>query len=114
MLRTFREFLQWREGDSIILAEANVLPDTDMEYFGDDGDRMGQIERGKSGGYGERQNGVRVPALVILKSVALTAEHHSNRPDRRAALEAWTPGPRGAPPRPCPGKPAAGLGEHGN
>ncbi|GAC1328050.1 MAG: alpha-amylase family protein [Beijerinckiaceae bacterium] len=40
MLRTFREFLQWRQGDSIILAEANVLPDTDMEYFGNDGERM--------------------------------------------------------------------------
>ncbi len=40
MLRAFREFLQWREGDAIILAEANVLPDTDMEYFGDDGDRL--------------------------------------------------------------------------
>ncbi|MGC1558856.1 MAG: alpha-amylase family protein [Bradyrhizobium sp.] len=40
MLRAFREFLQWREGDAIILAEANVLPDTDMEYFGDAGDRM--------------------------------------------------------------------------
>jgi len=40
MLRDFREFLQWRRGDAIILAEANVLPDTDMEYFGDDGDRM--------------------------------------------------------------------------
>jgi maltose alpha-D-glucosyltransferase/alpha-amylase len=40
MLRSFREFLQWRQGDAIILAEANVLPDTDMEYFGDDGDRM--------------------------------------------------------------------------
>jgi len=40
MLRAFREFLQWRQGDSIILAEANVLPDTDMEYFGDDGERM--------------------------------------------------------------------------
>jgi maltose alpha-D-glucosyltransferase / alpha-amylase len=40
MLRTFREFLQWREGDAIILAEANVLPDTDMEYFGHAGDRM--------------------------------------------------------------------------
>jgi len=40
MLRTFREFLQWRRGDSIILAEANVLPDTDMQYFGRDGDRM--------------------------------------------------------------------------
>ncbi|MCC8978876.1 alpha-amylase family protein [Bradyrhizobium acaciae] len=40
MLRVFREFLQWREGDAIILAEANVLPETDMEYFGKDADRM--------------------------------------------------------------------------
>jgi maltose alpha-D-glucosyltransferase/alpha-amylase len=40
MLRSLRAFLQWRVGDSIILAEANVLPDTDMEYFGKDGDRM--------------------------------------------------------------------------
>jgi maltose alpha-D-glucosyltransferase/alpha-amylase len=40
MLRVFREFLQWRKGDAIVLAEANVLPETDMEYFGDDGDRM--------------------------------------------------------------------------
>src|ERR687889_2163836 len=40
MLRRFREFLQWRQGDSIILAEANVLPRTDMEYFGEAGERM--------------------------------------------------------------------------
>lgn len=40
MLRMFREFLQWRVGDSVLLAEANVLPQTDMQYFGDDGDRM--------------------------------------------------------------------------
>lgn len=40
MLRAFREFLQWRKGDAVILAEANVLPETDMEYFGADGDRM--------------------------------------------------------------------------
>src|SRR5215475_6330404 len=40
MLRVLREFLQWRQGDSIILAEANVLPETDLEYFGKDGDRM--------------------------------------------------------------------------
>jgi maltose alpha-D-glucosyltransferase/alpha-amylase len=40
MLRMFREFLQWRLGDSIIIGEANVLPKTDLEYFGDDGDRM--------------------------------------------------------------------------
>ena len=40
MLRLMREFLQWRQGDAIILAEANVLPETDMEYFGRAGDRM--------------------------------------------------------------------------
>jgi maltose alpha-D-glucosyltransferase / alpha-amylase len=40
MLRDMREFLQWRKGDAIILAEANVLPRTDMSYFGDDGDRV--------------------------------------------------------------------------
>jgi maltose alpha-D-glucosyltransferase / alpha-amylase len=40
MLRFLREFLQWRKGDSIILAEANVLPDTDMDYFGHSGDRL--------------------------------------------------------------------------
>ncbi len=39
MLRSLRAFLQWRVGDSIILAEANVLPEADMEYFGKDGDR---------------------------------------------------------------------------
>jgi maltose alpha-D-glucosyltransferase / alpha-amylase len=40
MLRMFREFLSWREGDAIVLAEANVLPETDMEYFGSDGERL--------------------------------------------------------------------------
>jgi len=40
MLRSIREFLQWRQGDAIILAEANVLPETDMDYFGRAGDRM--------------------------------------------------------------------------
>jgi maltose alpha-D-glucosyltransferase/alpha-amylase len=39
MLRTFSQFLSWREGDAIILAEANVLPDTDMDYFGKAGER---------------------------------------------------------------------------
>jgi maltose alpha-D-glucosyltransferase/alpha-amylase len=40
MLREFREFLQWRDGEAIILAEANVLPSTDMNYFGDAGERL--------------------------------------------------------------------------
>jgi maltose alpha-D-glucosyltransferase/alpha-amylase len=40
MLRSFSQFLTWREGEAIILAEANVLPDTDMEYFGASGERL--------------------------------------------------------------------------
>ncbi|MET4676265.1 MULTISPECIES: alpha-amylase family protein [unclassified Luteibacter] len=40
MLRSFRELLQWRKGDAIILGEANILPKDDMQYFGDDGDRL--------------------------------------------------------------------------
>ncbi len=40
MLRRFRELLQWRKGDAIILGEANVLPATDMEYFGVEGERL--------------------------------------------------------------------------
>ena len=40
MLRFFREFLSWRQGDAIILAEANVLPDTDLNYFGKAGERL--------------------------------------------------------------------------
>jgi maltose alpha-D-glucosyltransferase/alpha-amylase len=40
MLRIFREFLSWRQGDAIILAEANVQPKTDLEYFGASGERL--------------------------------------------------------------------------
>ena len=40
MLRTFSQFLTWREGEAIILAEANVLPGTDMQYFGTSGERL--------------------------------------------------------------------------
>ena len=40
MLRDMREFIQWRRGDAMILAEANVLPKTNVHYFGEDGDRM--------------------------------------------------------------------------
>src|SRR6201981_2297919 len=40
MLRMFREFLTWREGDAIILGEANVLPRADLNYFGSSGERL--------------------------------------------------------------------------
>jgi len=39
-LTEFRDFLQWREGDAILLGEANIPPAEDMSFFGDQGDRM--------------------------------------------------------------------------
>jgi maltose alpha-D-glucosyltransferase/alpha-amylase len=40
LLHEMRDFLQWRRADAILLAEANVLPDESMKYFGDKGDRL--------------------------------------------------------------------------
>jgi maltose alpha-D-glucosyltransferase/alpha-amylase len=40
MLRFFSEFLSWRKDGAIILGEANVLPKTDLEYFGKYGERL--------------------------------------------------------------------------
>jgi maltose alpha-D-glucosyltransferase / alpha-amylase len=36
-LAEFRRFLQWRSGDSVLLGEANVLPEETLPYFGKDG-----------------------------------------------------------------------------
>jgi len=40
LLKEMRDFLQWRTGDAILLAEANVPPDESMQYFGDEGDHL--------------------------------------------------------------------------
>jgi maltose alpha-D-glucosyltransferase/alpha-amylase len=40
LLKEMRDFLQWRSGEAILLAEANVPPDESMHYFGDEGDRL--------------------------------------------------------------------------
>jgi maltose alpha-D-glucosyltransferase / alpha-amylase len=40
ILKEMREFLQWRAGNAVLLAEANVPPDESMNYFGSDGDRL--------------------------------------------------------------------------
>ena len=40
MLKEMREFLQWRSSDAILLAEANVPPEENQHYFGDEGDRL--------------------------------------------------------------------------
>jgi maltose alpha-D-glucosyltransferase/alpha-amylase len=42
-LRDLHDFLQWRTGDAILLAEANILPAENMKYFGPEGDRMHMI-----------------------------------------------------------------------
>ena len=40
LLKEMRDFLQWRSGDAILLAEANVPPDESLHYFGDEGDHL--------------------------------------------------------------------------
>jgi maltose alpha-D-glucosyltransferase / alpha-amylase len=39
-LRDIRRFSQFRRGDSVLLAEANVPPETSAEYFGPSGERL--------------------------------------------------------------------------
>ena len=39
-LTEIRQFLQWRQGDAILLGEANVLPDETAPFFGDDTGRV--------------------------------------------------------------------------
>ena len=40
LLKEMRDFLQWRSGEAIMLAEANVPPDESMQYFGEEGERI--------------------------------------------------------------------------
>ena len=40
LLKEMRDFLQWRSGEAIMLAEANVPPDENMHYFGGEGERL--------------------------------------------------------------------------
>jgi maltose alpha-D-glucosyltransferase/alpha-amylase len=40
MLHDLRDFVSWRRGDSLMLAEANINPGIDLQYFGDQGDRL--------------------------------------------------------------------------
>jgi maltose alpha-D-glucosyltransferase/alpha-amylase len=40
LLHEMRHFLQWRSGEAILLAEANVPPEENMKYFGETGDTL--------------------------------------------------------------------------
>jgi maltose alpha-D-glucosyltransferase / alpha-amylase len=42
-LNEFREFLRWKTGDAILLAEANVPPEQLTNFFGPDGTRMNML-----------------------------------------------------------------------
>jgi maltose alpha-D-glucosyltransferase / alpha-amylase len=42
-LDDFREFLRWKTGDAILVAEANVAPDQMLNYFGERGQRMTMV-----------------------------------------------------------------------
>ena len=42
-LEEFREFLRWKTGDAILVAEANVAPDQILNYFGERGQRMTMV-----------------------------------------------------------------------
>lgn len=39
-LSEMRRFLQWRRGNAILLGEANILPEEDQCYFGEQGERI--------------------------------------------------------------------------
>lgn len=43
LLRDIRAMAQWRKGDAVLLAEANIAPDEAINYFGASGDRIHMI-----------------------------------------------------------------------
>ena len=43
LLDELRSFLSWRTGNAILLAEANVLPDQVLHFFGNHGERMHMV-----------------------------------------------------------------------
>jgi maltose alpha-D-glucosyltransferase/alpha-amylase len=42
-LRQLHDMVQWRTGDAVLLAEANILPKDNIDYFGPEGNRMHMI-----------------------------------------------------------------------
>ena len=79
MLRSFREFVQWRRGDAVLLAEANILPEDDLEYFGVDGDRCHmmfnfQVNQHLFYALATADSGPLVKALEVTKPRPATAQ----------------------------------------
>ena len=80
ILRELREFLSWRQGEAIILAEANVLPDTDLEYFGSNGERLHMM-------FNFQVNQALFYALAVADNRALVKALKATKP--RPATAQW-------------------------
>lgn len=76
LLRELRQFLQWRCGDAIMLAEANVLPAQNMNYFGEDGDRLQMMFN-----FWVNQHAFHAMASGDARELARALEETRERPD---------------------------------
>jgi maltose alpha-D-glucosyltransferase / alpha-amylase len=75
LLRDFRQFLQWRSRDAIILAEANVEPRHSIRYFGEDGERLQMMFN-----FWVNQNAFLAMATGDTKPLARALEQTRDRP----------------------------------
>ena len=76
LLRELRQFLQWRCGDAIMLAEANVLPKENVNYFGADGDRLQMMFN-----FWVNQHAFHAMASGDARELARALEETRERPD---------------------------------
>ena len=76
LLRELRQFLQWRCGDAIMLAEANVLPKENVNYFGEDGDRLQMMFN-----FWVNQHAFHAMASGDARELARALEETRERPD---------------------------------
>jgi maltose alpha-D-glucosyltransferase / alpha-amylase len=76
LLRDFRQFLQWRSRDAIILAEANVDPKHSIRYFGDEGERLQMMFN-----FWVNQNAFLAMATGDVKPLVRALEQTRDRPD---------------------------------
>ena len=102
LLKEMREFLTWRSGDAVMLAEANVPPDESLDYFGPEGDRLQMMLNFAvnqrlfyalaTGGHRPAGEGARGDAQASAQRAvgpvpAQPRRARSRTPDRRAAAE---------------------------
>ena len=93
LLKEMRDFLQWRSGDAILLAEANVPPDESMNYFGEEGEHLQMMLN-----FPVNQRLFYALATGDIDPLIWALEQTAKRPAQRA-VGAVPPQPRRARPR---------------